>query len=219
MEKPKEAICIKTQVLFKSKKGVTFERTDGKRISRVKVKTDSYTIGTYKFKYVEGLSFKSPFISYENLNSCGGWDWDNEYLKTAVQNGKKLCAGIKFEDYNEMSRYVHNLDKNKYTFVEFYTNDGTREICELNVARKGSLSDYYELYDILDFYSAMDFPLGKINPRRFEEFFNCEIRYLLNGDMGFNYRNNLRVEDYMITGLLLGYPLESTISSIYDVLI
>lgn len=46
----------------------------------------------YAFPNVE-LSVSSPFLSWENLNCCGGWTYDEKYLFTAVQEGKKLYAG------------------------------------------------------------------------------------------------------------------------------
>ena len=204
--------------MFKSNKGITFEKIDGKKTSRVKVRTDNYTIGTYKFKYLSGIEFKSPFISWENLNSCGGWDCDNEYLKTAVQRGRKLCAGIKFDNYEDMLDYINSIDKIKFNYKDFAWEEGSNWRFELDIARKGFLCDYYDYYRVIGFYVNMEFPMGIIDMERFNILFHCDINDLLNGYIDYNYRNNFTFEDYIITGLLLGYPLESTISSIYDLI-
>lgn len=116
-----------------------------------------------------------------------------------------------------MLEYIDNIDENKYNFVDYSWEEGPTWKFELDIARKGRLSDYYEYSKVMNFYKKIDFPMELIDIERFDELFYSDINELLNGYLWFNYRNNISAADYMITGLLLGYPLESTVSSIYDI--
>ena len=84
-------------ILHENSHGIKIERTDFKRRSQVKVISyrddDQHTHRTYRFNKTSN-SFSSPFMSWENLDCCGGWAFDEKYLTHAVQDGKKLYAGI-----------------------------------------------------------------------------------------------------------------------------
>ena len=87
------------EILFESNRGIVFEKTVTRNRCKVVVKNKdgNFTHMTYRYNNgVEPLS--SPYISWENLNCCGGWSFDESYLQTAVQEGKKLCAGITFNN-------------------------------------------------------------------------------------------------------------------------
>ena len=80
-------------LLHKNSKGVTIIREDGKKRSSVKVLApDGHTLHTYRFNNIPPYSH--PLLSWANLDCCGGWTYDKEYLLTAVQNGKKPVADI-----------------------------------------------------------------------------------------------------------------------------
>ena len=87
------------QLLFQSSLGIQFNKEVSKRLCTVKVQTKTgkraYTLRRYTYPNV-GLSVASPFLSWENLNCCNGWAYDESYLLTAVQEGKKLYAGTLF---------------------------------------------------------------------------------------------------------------------------
>ena len=92
-----------TEIFFASDNGIVFEKTTYKNkkckvVVRHKNKSD--ILMTYRFKDVPGLD--SPYLSWENLNCCGGWAFDSSYLYTAVQRGKKLFSGFTFTYSNEV---------------------------------------------------------------------------------------------------------------------
>jgi len=87
---------IQKKVVFKSKKGIIFERTDFKNRSRVNVRSGKYNHRIYRFNNIHGIEFESPYVSCENLNCVNGWHYDKEYLKTAVQENKENMCRYKF---------------------------------------------------------------------------------------------------------------------------
>ena len=85
------------KLLFESNRGISFfEETKG-NMCCVKVQAPgakrAFTHIRYCFPKVD-IDLHSPLLSWENLNCCGGWAYDETYLKSAVQDGKKLYAGL-----------------------------------------------------------------------------------------------------------------------------
>ena len=85
------------EILLETNRGIIFEKTETKNRCKVSVKNmdGSHTHMNYRYKKTD-KTFLSPYISWENLNCVNGWEFDETYLLTAVQEGKKLCAGICF---------------------------------------------------------------------------------------------------------------------------
>lgn len=80
-------------ILHENSHGIQMIRVDMKKRSKVTVR-NSYGdyMRTYRFNNIQEC-FKSPYISWANLDCCGGWACDEAYLDTAVQRGLKLYAG------------------------------------------------------------------------------------------------------------------------------
>lgn len=85
------------QVLHHNSKGVSIVREDLKTRSQVKVVSEfagkRACLRTYRFNLIHE-TVEVPYCSWANLDCCGGWSCDEEYLDTAVQKGLKLFAGI-----------------------------------------------------------------------------------------------------------------------------
>lgn len=194
-------------VLFKNPLGITFERTDYKNRSKVKVHNDGYNLRTYRFNNIS--CFESTYISWANLDCCGGWATSDEYLKTAVQNGQKLFASI-----------VHPQDQrfesSDEVIVDTRNHGWIKDYCITHISRKGNLSNYYNIDSVLEHYSRLGitFTVGEIALIR--EYCNVELSVFGTEEAPFDYAHITEIEQYVVTGLLLGYPLESTASLIEE---
>ena len=194
-------------VLFKSPVGITFERHDYKNRSKVRVHNHGYHLRTYRFNNVK--CFESPYISWENLDCCGGWRYDRRYLETAVQNGTKLFAQI-----------VHPTDKQ----IEIPDGIGSRSrrhkwipnCCNTEIFRKGCLSDYYDIDAVLDHYNKLGIGLTTEEEAVIREYCSLELSVFSTEAAPFDHVNVNNIESLIVTGLLLGYPLESTASIIEE---
>jgi hypothetical protein len=208
---------IEKKVIFKSKKGIIFERTDFKNRSRVNVRSGDYNHRIYRFNNTHGTEFESPYVSWENLNCCNGWQYEEEYLKTAVQENKKICAGISFDNKEELNDYIENLDREKYDYIDVSWDNGLYRFHLIDLVRKGSLSDYYDLKEVFKFYKLMGLDWDYVDSDRFDEFFQADLFDLINGDKDYKYSDiDKDLAETIITGLLLGYPLETTASIIFQ---
>ena len=157
--------------------------------------------------------YESSFLNWENLIFCSD-SWgngkgvriavDNDYMLSAVQNGKKTCATL----------YLSANEKEGKELIASLPCDcaampyGDRMIY---VYHRGKLSDFFDFDRIKAIYVRN----GKtsIDWDRVYYLFNLPLEYF--GDKqicGFSLQNAARGEELLITGLILGYPVESTVN-------
>ena len=194
-------------VLFRNPLGITIERTDYKRRSAVKVHNNGYNLRTYRFNNV--AEFESPYISWANLDQCGGWATSDAYLNTAVQRSHKLFAQIVHFDHREFEtsdEVVITTGENHLTGRGYLTH----------ISRKGSLADYYDLAAVREHYSRLGVVLT--DNEWIDILVHCCVELTEFGtvDAPFDYVNASTAVELIVTGLLLGYPLESTASIIEE---
>jgi len=217
---------MKKEIIFEDKHNAIFEQTTFKTRRKVVVrnKNDKNIIfRTYRFNITD-TSIESPYISWENLNQCNGWSACKEYSKSAVQKGKKLCATISFDNLNELEHYANNLpDTCDCYWIE---RDGyRRKFFYAWIYRKGCLSDFYCINEILKHYKKHDIYLNESNLKKLmatniSVLIKCDFTYIANNhppyDRVYDVVNPLFEEEIAATGLLFGYPIESTASLITE---
>lgn len=189
--------------VFVNPLGIAFERTDYKKRSKVRVHNNGYHLITYRFNNVP--EFESPWISWANLDQCGGWATKDEYLRTAVQNGTKLVAGI-----------VHRADENIEVTVDVIVDSrdhGWLDGYKLtHVSRTGCLYDYYDIESVLAHYGRLGIVLTVEELHQIDEYCRIKLSEFGTEKAPFDYVNASTTVELIVTGLLLGYPLESTAS-------
>ena len=210
-----------SELLHENSAGVKIIREDYKKRSRVKVFTEyrgkAYTHHSYRFNRISDR-FDSPYLSWANLDCCGGWTFDKEYLDTAVQEGKKLFADralflnqVTREDaIQQFQEFVVALPNGVFADINgtlFMDNYLHTFIC-----REGTIADYFDLESVFKFYAK----LGVVFPASFKaevkRLCGIEIKHYGGKEPPYLfYRSDLDVE-LVTTGLLLGYPIESTAS-------
>ena len=210
-----EDVMKKTVILNENIHGIKIIREDYVRRSKVCVRSrDGYHIHTYRFNNLE-KTFDSPYVSWANLDCCNGWYYDKEYLITSVPMGKKLYAGITFskQDYDEIEKekYLEVIESLTDEFVTGYEIERNCNFTSYFICRKGTLRDYYNLNEVIDFYKKLGLYLNDNIIQQLTEYFSYELSDFSN-EIPFDYVNPRSIAQYIITGLLLGYPLESTCS-------
>ncbi len=210
------------EIIHENSHGVRMVRKDFRTRSQVQVvleKGKKKTVyQTYRFARVEE-PFSSPWLSWANLDCCGAWDFDASYLDTAVQEGKKLYAGRsqafsesggRFPTKAELEREFENLELPEGTVagIEASPNRGFNTY----ICRTGCIRDYLDLDAVFAYYVQ----LGVTLPETVQDLVrgNCalEMRRFGTGAVPFQYASACTPAELITTGLLLGYPLESTAS-------
>ena len=217
-------------ILHQNSKGVTIVRDDFKRRSQGKVYSgfpeNKYCIRTYRFDFIQD-PIEIPYNSWANLDCCGGWAYDEEYLNTAVQNGLKLFAGISHSlkhiytpDYptrgealRQFRIFKHTLPTDIFSGVE----DQQSGPAYLNtfICRIGSISDYINLDTVFESYEKLGHYVSVSEKKEVEHLCTCEMKLYGTDKAPFSYSQAGTTAEFITTGLLLGYPIESTVSVLH----
>lgn len=182
-------------LLHENSKGIKIVREDYKNRSKVCVLGFSGTaIRIYRFNNVP--EYKHPYLSWENLDHCGGWTTDDTYLLSAVQNKKKPAAQYCY-GYDSVPNI--NSTKGVEVFVKYIYN-------WVFITRTCSLKDLFDIDSIIDAYEKHDIILNK---EKLMPYMEKPIMDLMKENFFLNPKNGTEI---VITGLMLGYPIESTAS-------
>lgn len=214
-------------ILHQNSKGIQMVRDDFKVRSQVKVintaSGKNYCLRTYRFDLVHE-PIEVPYCSWANLDCCGGWSFDEEYLDTAVQNGLKLFAGRDTwvrDLYRPYGPSRENLER-KFRDLKADLPSGifadiegipSREDCfSTYICRAGRITDYIDLDLVFGFYQKLGLVLSEYEKAQVKRLCNYEIRLYGTAQAPFVYSDAVTTAELITTGLLLGYPIESTAS-------
>ena len=188
-------------ILHENDKGIKMIREDGKKRSKVRVLApDGHTLHTYRFNNIPPYSH--PLLSWANLDCCGGWAHDKDYLYTAVQDGKKPVADITSDSLPDIAPTPEiDIWRNPTP-----TTNGPYTWWHMIVARKGTLADFFDIDEIVEAYrkQGVEIGRGKLAP-----YFSTPLITLFQNDF---WVTPIKLEEWVVTGLGLGYTIESTAS-------
>lgn len=176
---------------------IIYDITDGKRKELDRV----------RYKNV-GEEYASPFLSWENLFLCSATYNISpvyDYMNRAVQEGKKTAATVYIEpNSSEGKDYIKSLPE----------DCGAMPYSEgaLYVYHKGRLSDFFDFDRIRSLYEKHG--IYGIRWGEVKSDFEKDLSFFCRGKKGFVLHGPGGKEQTIITGLLLGYPIESTIAYI-----
>ena len=226
------------EIIFESSvgNGIVFEKTsykNGRCKVAAKIKSSGITDMTYRFKDLPGL--ESQYISWENLSYCCGWNSNDSYLNTAVQCGKKLFAGISFSTYDDAGFIQNQLERFGRRFL---TEDEARAMIEdlkenlpsdclmlqeepdrkhsmgktifADICKKGLIADYIDIDSVFAAYSRLGVHIAADAAIQIQELCRVPIERYAGKSAPYKYFDAKGGVELVVTGLLLGYPLEST---------
>lgn len=201
-------------------KNINVKRTEKNGITQVELIHKNGYVDKYTFKTAE--EYINNYLSEENLSyyvARNDEDEEDDYLLHALQNQKKLCVTFYTRNY----RHILDMYSEEDEYKIFYKL-GFDEFWEVGVSRKGCLSDYYNIDEIEKWYAKYGI---KFDLKLFKELCEAEMIELLSGRFQsansikrFSYKMDFEEfnapllayqnEGIAVTGLLLGYPLESS---------
>lgn len=201
------------------KQGVSVYKKTNSESTQVQLQSPSYDV---RYSFITKDEFTSQYLSEENLSYCVAEpdeDEEDDYLLNhALQEDKKLCVTFWTKNYE---RICHAFSSERYNVT--VSDTWSEEYKTVYVARKGVLSDFYDLEQIDEFYQKNEI---SINDGIFDQMFETEMIDILSGKythpaLGIPYNiviefegddvlNRYGPEGIIIAGLLLGYPLEAT---------
>ena len=207
----------KIRTLFRSGNNIKFERRDFKKRSEVKVINEpiNYTLHTYRFNNIE-LDYDTKYMKWANMNCCNGWECDREYLKTAVQNDCKLYAGI----YVTSEEFEMLKSKSEKGIIYGKEKDYTENLNTKNyyICKEWKVSDYIDVEVVFSIYEKLGIIITDKAKKIILDMAQEEIyKYSSeNNKFKLDYVNVYDICDLVFTGMLLGYPIKTTVSIIED---
>lgn len=165
----------------------------------------------FKYKQV-GQTINSPLVNWHNLFFCSNYYGPPPhpgYMNSAVQNGTKTAstAHVSPDEYKDL---VRELPLNCHAMPY----DGAPENMAIAyVYRDGTLDDLFGFEKVHQIYTLHG--IHNVDWSRVEELFAKPLAYFSDSRCGFNIQSGTSVkENLIVMGLLLGYPIESTIAYI-----
>jgi hypothetical protein len=221
-----------SEIIFESNKGTAFEKTVYKN-GRCKVELRSTDPDhalcsmTYHFKNVP--IYESPYLRWENLLYVAS-NFDDPYLYTAVQRDKKLYSDIVFtmfdEDWAKECPH-HNLttQKDVEEIIEKIKSelpfdctlgsrgDEPRYRCRMKnifICKNGMIADFIDIDKVLLAYEQLGIIINDVLKRKIKSYCHIPLICFSEKDAPFNFVNTQNGVELIVTGLILGYPIEST---------
>jgi hypothetical protein len=149
--------------------------------------------------------FKSENVNDFNLHFCGEWNWpdvDHKYgLIDRVRRNLKPMGHIVCETRGGLNKLKHTI---KYLKLNITTQEKVLGFCQ-----QGTLKDLFDLgplqKDYFNYLGHEAIDIRKIEDKTLDECITS-----------FDYDNPTNEEELIITGLVFGYPIESTVSIILE---
>ena len=195
---------MEPNILHENSKGVTMTREDKVKRSCVKVAKDGCTFRTYRFNNIP--FYEHPLLSWANLDCCNGWIYDEDYLLIAVQEGKKPVADIFRTDLPDIAP-SSTIDVAPSPTIDVWYDPEKKN--HMIIARHGCLADFFDLDEIVEAYRKQNVI---IDIATLEPYIHTPLITLFQYNFWVNPRN---VAEWVIAGLGLGYPIESTASILH----
>lgn len=163
-----------------------------------------------KIKYKNlGTDFESNYLDWYNalFFSCAYAEApDYEKMNTSVQNSQKLAATLYNFEGDKYQKLIQTLP-NDCSVFSYSQNSNITYIC-----KNGKLSDYFCFDDIKNRYT--DLGVYNVDWNRVEMLFDKPLSYFSDEEKSNINLQSCGSRDIIIVGLLLGYPIESTASSL-----
>lgn len=186
--------------------------------------------GIYTYPKINS-KFSSPYVNDHNLHLCGAWSFtgvqQSECL-TRVVEGKKLMGAYiiqeKKEEYHQWREYCVNSG---LPFKDILPEPGNHNFYEIIIARPEPLTELVDLDALQHDYRAYAEGCKRRETRALIKQIDKELLKILTtldemktkraaDYLQMDYANPKTAVQLMRTGLLLGFPIESTVSVLQD---
>jgi len=171
-----------------------------KKFNHKTIYYNGHIMTTYS-RIPKSISFKSKMVNDENQHFCGGWAWDNTTDEDLIQRivNKLKPFGVMFFNLPDQQQFMRIINIGLRPDILLHLKPMLSKSCQLMVCQEGIMGELFNLQALQNDYADNGI---KIN-----------IKSIANKELK-NYFHGWDVEDVQPweTGLILGYPVENTIS-------
>lgn len=184
---------------------------------------NGHLLRKYKYPKIE-IPFRSSMVRWQNLYFCGGFGMQyedgsradtNELLIQSVIN-KEKPIGFVFVNNKDKEMLINKIEKSALTYI---VNNSCQEgYYEIGVANHGTIKDNFDINALIESYKLYG---EKINFKFITEEIEFSLRSLSEKKLSdflqdYDYANPSSIIDLIVTGLILGYAVESTMAIIME---
>ncbi len=173
---------------------------------------NGYLLAKYKYPKIES-TFESPMLNLFNLHLCGGWFWPNmnktEEILNRVVIGLKPMGDIVDKNHNiktisqiaEKEGLVYNITPHSWESHE-----------NIRFCRDIRFDELFNLKALFSDYCRYFLTIFKKTDGEYQKFLARIMNHRLSDFLDFGISTPRIDSDVIITGLILGYPVWSTVS-------
>ncbi len=200
---------------YKDKEGYSlhgvFQR-DYQKTQDILYINNGYLMAKYKYPKIDS-TFESPMLNLSNLHLCGGWRWPNvngnEEIINRVIQGLKPMGDIVDKSHN-IEKFKQIADKEGLTYLVY--PHSWEEHKGIMFCRDGKFNKIFDIGALFSDYCKYHSIIFKRTEGEYLNFrtriSNSKLSDYLGFDVGWPNSNS----DFMIIGLILGYPVWSTVA-------
>jgi hypothetical protein len=184
-----------------------------------KIYNNGYLMTKYCYPIID-QKFYSQLVNYENLHLCGGWSFEgfedkNQCILRVLDHLKPMGEEIYYEEeILEMKEKINRVSGKEFAYKVVTNKYTVKDSVSIIIA---SNKKFFELFDmdslIHDYLQYLGGLSGDfIHTLRGQL---CEMSYeKVSKYLGYDFANPDSPLDLVTTGLILGYPIETTASLI-----
>lgn len=204
------------EILNVNSHGVTIMRKDYKKRSVVDVRSCNRTHLIRRYRFNNVPFFEHQYLSWANLDNCGGWACDNNELDLMRQD-RKLLAEKHYiidadESIDDVLKYIALPRTFAVNVVSVWDWGCGKKNYGVAFASRASLAERFDFNEVIEAYKAHGIDLSLSETIQLSKAFTPPISAYINA--GYKVTDPITDVDLIITGLMLGYPIESTASII-----
>jgi len=189
------------------KHGIIIEK--GQKTQTKKIYNDGYLMISYSSQPFK-INFKNKMVNDVNQHFAGGWslkdmDLSNSALLKRVLEGDKPIGIIGEWEKKNLEQYLSEIDDRKFDCQELkFRKSGAHYLA---IAPKGQLKNLFDLETLKQDYqnNGIHIEIKKAGEKELKDYFQ-----------DWDAQNSESKIELWETGLILGYPVENTISLYKD---
>jgi len=166
----------------------------------------------YKYPNIN-RRFSSPKINDYNLHLCGGWTFTNikeEEVITRVIDGFKPMG---FFITDKIKKWKNICEKSGLSYLIEPNHIPTEDYYNIGISSKGTFDENFNLQNLIIDYTNYSKQTKTLLPTKKIENFILSLKNIeIESYLTFDYANPTCDQDIIVTGLILGYPIETTVS-------
>lgn len=173
---------------------------------------NGYLMRLYKYPNIEPL-FYSPMVNDYNLHLCGGWSFRGVHRKEAITRVINGAKPMGFLVTTEVEEWEQVCIGSGLSYQIVPNHIPTENHFDIGISCGGTFAENFNLQNLNDDYTnyfhKIDYPWLIENVNNFILQLGDK---LVSSYLDSDYANPYTIEELMVTGLILGYPIETTVA-------